>query len=168
MDSGIISGLVGGAISVVLMTYLTARLREQTADGTLRWGWGLLLLGFLCAAIACLGIGAFFYDDDVWTDGGEFRAVVGLIIGFGLCTIYCLVEYFTTHGEYDDKGIEFHTYWTGTKKEKWQDLESAKFAALMSWYVLSFRSGKIIRLATLLSGHHGVIKRLNKMGFEVD
>jgi len=167
MDSSIISGLIGGVISAIFVAYMTARLRKQATDGTLRWGWGLALLGFLSAVVACVGVGAFFFDDDVWTDDGEFWAVIGIIVMFGFFAIYCLIEYFNTHGEYDDKGIEFHTSWTGTKKEKWQDLESTNFSILMSWYVLSFRSGKVIRLPTLLSGHHGVIGQLNAMGFEV-
>jgi predicted CDP-diglyceride synthetase/phosphatidate cytidylyltransferase len=38
----------------------------------------------------------------------------------------------------------------------------------MSWYILEFRSGNIIRLSTMLSGHGGVIERLDQMGFKLD
>ena len=124
------------------------------------------MLGLSCLAIVGFAIGAFFYDNDVWTDRREFFAFIALIVGFGLGAVYCLVEYFSVHGEYDDQGIEFHTPWTGTKK--WRDLQSAKFNASMSWYVLKFRSGVTIRLSNMLSGHGGVIQRIGRLGFDVE
>lgn len=168
MDSSIVSGLIGGAVSVALITYLSTKLRDQPSNGILRWGWGLFLLGSCCLVFVGLAVGAFFYDNDVWTDRGEFIAVIGIIIGFGFGAICCFAEYFLVHGKYDDQGIEFHTPWTGTKVEKWKDLQSVTFSSQMSWYVLKFRSGKIIRVPTLLSGHGGVIDRLEQMGFELE
>ena len=168
MDSSIISGLIGGLITVVLVTYVSARLRSHPTDGSLRWGWGLVLLGLSCLAIVGFAIGAFFYDNDLRTYWGELFAVIALVVGFGFGAVYCLVEYFSVHGEYDDQGIEFHTPWTGTKNEKRRDLQSVEFNASMSWYVLEFRSGATIRLSNMLSGHGGVIQRVGRLGFDVE
>lgn len=168
MDSSIVSGLIGGAISVAIVTYLSAKLRDQASDGSLRWGWGLFLLGLLCLVIVVFAVSAFFHDSDVWTDRGEFFAVIGLIVGFGFGAILCFADYFIVRGSYDDQGIEFRTPWTGTKVERWKDLESVRFSAQMGWYVLKFRSGKVIRLSTLLSGHGGVIEKLDQMGFDLE
>lgn len=164
MDSSIISGLIGGAISVVLVGYLSTRVRNTLADGMLRYGWGIFLLGCVCLALVGFAIGAFFYDNDVWTDRGEFLAVIGLIIGFGLGAIYSFGEYFLVRGNYDDQGIEFYTPWTGQKSEKWHNLRSVKFSGSMSWYVLRFKDGRTIRLSSLLSGHGGVLSKLEGMG----
>lgn len=166
MDSSIMSGLIGGVVSVALVTYLSYRLRAQPADGTLRWGWGLILLGSCCLAFVGLAVSAFFYDDNLQTDKGELLAAVGLIVGFGLGATYCFAEYFLVRGTYDDQGVEFYTPWTGSKVEKWQDLQAVKFNAQMSWYVLQFKSGKTIRLSTMLSGHGGVIEQLDQLGVE--
>jgi len=113
-------------------------------------------------------VSAFFYDNDVWTDRSEFVAVIGLIVGFGVGALLCFADYFVVRGTYDDQGIEFRTPWTGTKVERWSDLQSVKFSTQMSWYVLKFRSGKIIRLSTLLSGHGGVLKKLDQMEFDLE
>ena len=163
-----ISGLIGGIAAVVLLTYLSARLRSQPASGTLRWGWGLALLGSCCLAFLALPIGAIFYDNDVWTNSGAFLPVISLLVVFGFGAVGCFVEYFLVRGKYDDQGIEFHTPWTGTKIEKWRDLQTAEFSKRMSWYVLRFQSGSTIRLSNLLSGHVGVIERLHQMGFDLE
>lgn len=168
MDSSVISGLVGGAIAVALVTYLSARVRNARADGSLRYGWGVLLLGVACLAIVGVAIVAFFIDENVWTDRGEFIAVIGLIVGFGLGAVYSFGEYFFVRGNFDDEGIEFYSPWTGSKKEKWDDLRSAKFNGSLSWYVLRFRSGKTIRLSSLLSGHGGVLAKLQELGYQLD
>lgn len=168
MDSSIVSGLIGGLVSVAAVTYVSARLRNQPADGSLRWGWGLVLLGLCCLALVGIAVGALFHDDDVWTDKGELAAVIGLIVGFGFGAVYCLVEYFFVRGEYTEQRIEFHTPWTGTKTEEWRDLRSVHFSAQMSWYVLTFRSGKTIRLSSMLSGHGGAIERARQLGFELE
>ena len=80
MDSSIISGLIGGAISVALVTYLSSRIRTASADGQLRYGWGLALLGWCCMAIVAFAGWAFFHDQNVWEDKGEFVAFIGLFL----------------------------------------------------------------------------------------
>ena len=54
---------------------------------------------------------------------------------------------------FDEEGIAFSTPWTGVKRERWEDLESAELNDWCSWYTLKFKSGKTIRLSRYLSGH---------------
>jgi len=165
MGSGIVSGLIGGVISAALVAYFGARLRAAPTDGTLRYGWGMALLGLCCLAFAALAFGAFFYDNDVWTDRSEFFSVLALIIGLGAAAAYVFAEYFLVRGRCDDQRIEFHTPWTGRKAEVWSNLMSAEFDSRMSWYVLRFRSGSTIRISRLLSGHGAVLRKLEEMGY---
>ena len=166
MDSSIISGLIGGAVAVALTTYLSSRIRNAPADGQLKYGWAVALLGWSCMAIVAFAGWAIFYDQSVWEDKGELVAVIGLFLGFGLGAIYSFGEYFKVRGTYDDEEIDFYTPWTGRKVEKWDDLKSAKFSSPMSWYVLTFQSGNKIRISSLLGGNGGVLSKLNELGYE--
>jgi hypothetical protein len=70
-------------------------------------------------------------------------------------------------GQFDSCIITFYSPWTGIKEERWENLVSANFNALMYWFVLEFESGKKVRVTPLLNGH-GELKRLLKdKGFEV-
>ena len=164
MSSSIISGLIGGLASVVICSYISAKVRGSAGQGTLRWGAWLVVLAFCCLAFVALAFSALFVDADVWEDRGELVAVIGLIVGFGFGAGYCFAEYFLTRGSYDDKGIDFYTPWTGRKTERWSDLGSVELNAQMSWYVLTFRSGNKIRISTMLGGYGGVLAVLEDKG----
>lgn len=168
MDSGIISGAVGGAISVVLVTYVSARVRNRTTDGTLRYGWWLTLFGWIFVSGAAIGVWALLFDDVIHENALAMILIIGMIIGFCVPATYAFGEYFLVHGKCDDQGIEFYTPWTGRKVEKWHDLETATFNPKLSSYVLTFRSGGTIRLSNMLSGHGVVVDKLKEMGHALD
>lgn len=165
MSTSVISGLIGGLASVLICSYISAKVRGSAEQGTLRWGAWLVVLAFCCLAFAALAFSALFVDANVWEDGGELFAVIGLIVGFGSGAGYCFAEYFLTRGVFDDKKIDFYTPWTGRKTERWSDLCGAELNAQMSWYVLTFRSGNKIRISSLLGGHGGVLSLLEDRGF---
>ncbi len=167
MDSSIISGLIGGAVSVALCAYLSAKARSAPNDGRLKYGSWLVALGWCCLAWVGLAVWALFNDLDVWEKESELIAVIGLFIGFGLGAIYCFVEYFKTRGTYDDEGIDFYTPWTGRKVEKWCDLHSVEYKARWYGYVLRFKGGNTIRISSLLGGHGGVLSLLDEMGYDL-
>lgn len=91
---------------------------------------------------------------------GQLLARLFLLLGFGLAAIYCFGEAAFVKGSYNDEEIEFFTPWTGLKKETWNNLESIEFNSWVSWYTLSFRSGKRIRLSRYLSGHLSLLDLL--------
>jgi hypothetical protein len=164
MDSSVLSGLIGGLASIAICSYISAKVRGSAQQGTLRWGAWLVVLGFCCLAFVALAFSALFVDANVWEDGGELFAVIGLIVGFGFGAGYCFAEYFLTRGIYDDKGIDFYTPWTGRKTELWSALCGVELNDQMSWYVLTFRSGNKIRISTMLSGHGGMLAVLEQKG----
>ena len=149
----IISGLIGGLIAVLLTGFIASRVGKGGEPGKLRYGafmWGLavacLLLAFLPIAMTLVG-----HDKDFW-------AKVGLFVGFGAGSVYCFAEAAVVRGSFDDEGIAFKTPWTGAKSEKWRDLTSLEFVASCSWYTLTFRSGKKIRLSQYLRGHASAVE----------
>ena len=165
MDSSLISGLLGGLISVVLCTYISKNVRNSGVEGELQFGTFVVVLAWFCFAFVCLAVWAFFYDNDAWERPSELVAIIGLFIGFGIASIYCFGEYFKVRGSYDDNGIDFYTPWTGRKVELWQNIESIKLNSQANWYVLKFKSGNKIRLSNLLSGHGEVLDLLESKGF---
>jgi len=165
MDASVISGLIGGIIALIFVSLISSKVRNSSNGNQLKYGWGFLVLGWSCIAFVALAIYLLFYDLNVWEDRGELYSVIGLFIGFGAGAIYTFGEY-KVWGSYDDDGIVLYTPWTGRKEEKWCDLDSVKYNSNASWYVLKFKSGRIIRLSSLLGGHGGVLDILYRKGYE--
>ncbi|KKO43801.1 putative membrane protein [Rheinheimera pacifica] len=166
MESWISSGLIGGLVAVVIGVIFTNAARGKATNGELKHGLLILILALACLAFSLFAVWAFFYDEDVHEKTSEFVAVLGLFFGFGIAAIACFAEYFKVKGRFDSRGIEFHTPWTGTKKENWDDLVSAKFNASMYWYTLKFKSGKKVRLSSYLHGHGEVLAILKERGYD--
>ena len=166
MDSSVISGLIGGVVTVILCTYISKNVTRSKVQGELRFGIFLIVLALCCFAFVVLTTWAFFNDNDAWEKPSEMASIIGLFVGFGLASLYCFSEYFRVKGKFDGVGIDFYTPWTGRKIEVWNDLQSIKLNSQMGWYVLSFKSGKKIRLSKLLSGHGGVLELLQSKGYE--
>ena len=147
--SGIIGGLVGGVIAAGLTAWIASRVGKGGRPGQLRYGafmWGLAVVSLVFAllpVVVSLHRG----------DSSEFWAKTVLFVGFGVGAIYCFGEVAFVKGEFDEEGIVFHTPWTGTKRERWEDLVSAEPNAWLSWYTLTFASGRKVRLSTFLTGH---------------
>jgi xanthine/uracil permease len=154
--SPIISGLIGGLISVLLTVYIAKRVGKAGKSGELRFGgfmWGLavacLVLAFLPVAVTLAG------------NEREFWAKLALFVGFAFGAAYCFGEAAFVRGSFNDESIEFHTPWTGIKRENWRDLVSVDFVASCSWYTLTFASGKKIRLSQYLQGHMSAVDMAN-------
>ena len=152
----IISGLIGGLISVLLTVYIAKRVGKGGKPGELRFGafmWGLAVA---CLVFAFLPVAATLAGNDK-----EFWAKLALFAGFGFGSAYCFGEAAFVRGLFNDDGIEFHTPWTGTKRENWSDLTSVEFVASCSWYKLTFASGKKVRLSQYLQGHLSAVEMAN-------
>ena len=141
---------------------------ESSQQGQkLSYNWLILLIGSGCLLFVGLTIYALFFDKDVWCKTSELVAVLSLLIGFGLGAIYSFAEYFFTKGHFNKTGITFSTPWSGSKKEQWSNLVSAYYSDSMSWFVLKFQSGKVIRISSYMKGFRGIVTILRKYGFEM-
>src|SRR5690606_16137656 len=154
--SAVISGLVGGAIAVVLTTYVARRVGRRAAPGQLRFGMFMWVLGVGCVAMSLLPIAMTLLgnDKDLW-------AKIVLFFGFGVGAIYCFGEAAFVKGSFDEEGISFSTPWTGAKRERWCDLESVELNDWAGWYTLAFKSGSKIRLSRYLSGHLSALEMVD-------
>ncbi len=159
MDS-ILSGIIGGIIGVILCTFISSKVRNRSKDGALKFGIFVMGLGWVCL-FATLGL---LYVTIFIDHGEQYIPLTCLITGFGLGAIYTLGEAFIVNGKFDKKGIKYHTPWTGTKNEKWDDLVNIKFNSTANWYTLAFQSGAKVRLSTLLGGHNLVLKHVKSLG----
>jgi len=146
--SAIISGLIGGAIAMAITAFVANRVGKSGAHGQLRFGPFLWVLGACCLAFALLPAAAMVVDYH-----RQFWPKLALIIGFGGGGAYCLVEAAFVRGSFDAEGIQFSSPWTGMKREAWKDLESLELNEWCSWYTLTFKSGRRIRLSKFLTGH---------------
>ncbi len=134
--------------------------------GTLKFGILPMLISFVCilassffAYILITGLGI--------DDQGEVIAVGLMLLFFGFFSIYTTTEIIRVKGEYDSEIIFFHTPWTGSKKEKWGDLIEVYPNNKCSWYKLTFESGAVIRLSTMIGGHDEVLSFLRRRGWRI-
>jgi Co/Zn/Cd efflux system component len=167
LDSGITSGLIGGLVAAIISTLIIKSAQRKITHGELKHGVFILVLAMVCMTISLFAAWSFVYDDDVHEKAGELVAVIGLFSGFSVFSFVFFAEYFKARGRFNDNGIEFQTPWTGTKKENWDDLVSAKFNPSMHWYTLQFESGNKVRLSSCLLGHGEVLALLHSRGFDL-
>jgi len=167
MDSGVIGGIVGGVASLIIGTIITKSSGKKSDNGELKFGLWIFVLGLACLSFVLFSLYFLLFGDLSTEDNTGVCAAVGLILGFGLGAIYSFGEGFKVRGNFNNESIEFHTPWTGSKSEKWSDLESVKFNSQANWYVLKFNSGVKIRLSALLSGHGLVLEHIKTLGIKV-
>jgi hypothetical protein len=167
VDSSIISGLIGGLVAVIIGTIVTKAARRKNTNGELKHGLLIFILALSCLAFSIFAAWMFVYDEDVHEQTSEFVSVLLLFFGFGIAAIACFAEYFKVSGTFDSDSISFYTPWTGSKKESWDDLVTAKFNGSMYWYTLEFKSGKKVRLSAYLLGHGEVLDIVKERGFEL-
>jgi len=160
----IITGTIGGLVGAAILSYVSNKVSHRSHQGQLKFGiiasatfWGCFAFAAVCSYVL------------LFTDFKEqdLLPLLGLVSGFGIGAVYMFGEAFKVHGSFDDEGIEFSTPWTGVKSELWKDLDSVKLNAAANWYTLVFKSGKKIRLSTLLNGHGDVLERVRTLGHDI-
>jgi len=163
MDINLIPGIIGGITALMVIGYVSLKIRNKPSHGQLKFGLLVLSTGWACFALVVFATYGFFFDESVQNDPVQLYANIGIFFGFLIGMIYSFGEYYGVHGSYDKEGIVFNTPWTGRKEEKWKEIISIKFNSQANWYVLKFKSGKKIRLSNLLYGTHEVLYLLKKM-----
>lgn len=162
MDSGIVTGIFGGVVSIVICSYVSTKVARKSKNGQLDFGYFMAGAFWCTLAIACFcTYSLFFTDIDKERD---LYPLIGLIVAFGASSVFLFGEAFKVNGRYDDESIVLYTPWTGLKDEKWEDLREAKFNSNFGWYTLKFESGAKIRLSMLLNGHRLVVDKVKELG----
>jgi len=135
--------------------------------GTLKFG---IIPIFISLTLVCLTLFlVYIYGIDY--SGGDLQqdiTIIVLAIFFGICSIYTVAEIIKVKGEFDNEVIFYYTPWTGSKKEKWDDLIEVFPNSSCSWYKLTFKSGAIIRLSTMIGGHDDVLFFLRELGWRIE
>lgn len=157
-------GLIAGAVTVFVITYFTKKATFAAKEGELKFGMFMKVLGLACLLFSVVPFVVLLTGNYQINKPGETTALIGLSIGFGIGALYTLVEGFFVKGSYDHESINFSTPWTGKKSEKWDDLQTVKFNGWCYWYVLKFKSGKIVRLSSYLGGHGYLLAFLHERG----
>lgn len=152
--SSIISGIIGGIVATLTTTVIARNVGKAAAPGQLKYATFMWCLAIACVVFALLPVASTY----VAGHNKEFWAKLFLFLGFGFAAVYCFGEAAWVQGSFDHVGIRFTTPWTGLKQEQWKDLVSIDFSGSASWYVLTFKSGKKIRLSTYLSGHQAALE----------
>ena len=159
----LITGLLGAFVAYVLVRILSRRIREGTGDGRLGYSSVVLALGWLLIIFASILTTSMFMGPSATPEVS--RSVVAAVLG--AAGIALLFQGVLTRGWYDGSGIRFSTPFGGKVDELWRDLRKVSYNRHCGWYVLSFRSGKKIRLSKLLCGYGGVLERLQLLGHHV-
>ena len=167
MDTSISSGLIGGISALFICLIAGTLAKKKRTNGELKQSLLIFFLAQASLLFVLFAVWAFFYDEGVQTDATEIFSVVALFVGFGVGAIYFFGEYYRVKGKFDNDQITYHTPWTGTKVELWQDLTSAKFNKWMYWYSLTFKSGKKIRISYYMLGHNEVVELLKQRNIEI-
>ncbi|NHZ94991.1 hypothetical protein [Massilia sp. CCM 8734] len=156
------AGLFGAFAAWFAVRWIGARLRTGAGDGSLVFAPFLERLGILqLLGVAVLAWVAFSREHD------NYPALIALALALAIGGVYCLCEGIMTRGKVDDSGIVFITPWGGRRNEAWRDLRSVRYRSYCAMYVLTFRSGSVIRLSVLLSGHGAVLQQVRERGYRV-
>ena len=156
------AGLFGAFAAWFAVRWIGARLRIGAGDGSLVFAPFLERLGIL----QLLGVGVLAWVA-LSREHDNYPALIALAVVLAIGGVYCLCEGIMTRGKVDDTGIIFITPWGGRRDEAWRDLRSVHYRSYCGMYVLKFRSGKVIRVSVLLSGHGAVLQHLRVRGHRV-
>ena len=159
-------GIITGIVTVSVITYFTRKSLYAAQEGELKFGLFMKGLGLACLLFSVGPFIVLVTESYQVQKPGETTALIGLTIGFGIAAIYTLAEAFLVKGSYNETSIQFSTPWTGSKSEKWDDLESVDFNGWCYWYVLKFKSGKVVRLSSYLGGHGFLLGFLQDRGYD--
>ena len=157
------TGLCGAFFAYVLVRVLRKRISVGANDGSLSYSSLVLALGWLLIIFATILASSMFMGPSATPD--VLRSVLMSVLGLG--GIVLLGQGVLTRGWFDGSGIRFKTAFGGKVDELWRDLRSVRYNRHCAWYVLTFKSGKTIRLSLLLAGHGGVLQRLRSLGHHV-
>jgi len=157
------TGIFGALTAYILVRVLRNRIRIGANDGSLGYSSLVLALGWLLIICAGLVAKSMYMGPTPAPDVPRGALMVVL----GLAGLFLLCQGVLTRGWIDASGIRFKSAFGGKVDELWRDLASVRYNRHCAWYVLTFKSGKTIRLSMLLCGYGGVLHLLRARGHNV-
>ncbi len=157
------TGLFGALIAYFVVRIMSRRIREGARDGSLVYSSAVLALGWLAIIFCTILLTSMFMGPSAEPD--TLRAVLAAV--FGVIGILLLFQGVLSKGWYDSSGIRYTSPLGGKVDELWRDVRSVSDNRHAGWYVLTFKSGKTIRLSKLMCGYGGVLEHLRALGHHV-
>jgi len=157
------TGIFGAVAAYLLVRGLKKRISAGAGDGSLGYASIVLAAGWLLVIFAAILGNSMFMGPSATPDLPR-SVLMGVLGAAGVAVLFQGV---LTRGWYDASGIRYKSAFGGKVDELWRDLRTVHYNKPCGWYVLTFRSGKKIRLSLLMNGHGGVLQRLRSLGHHV-
>jgi hypothetical protein len=149
--SSIPSGIIGGIVAAVLLSWLASRAvrTARVSDGryVVEYGRAVKIAGWLG-----LALGAFiaYAASQVSSDQRVTAACVGGALFVGCVGLF--LEFHFVRIEFDDQFIYTFSPWRKRRIIPWSAISGYSYSAATHWHVLKTRGCGSIRLSELLSG----------------
>jgi hypothetical protein len=145
------SGVVGGVLATLLMTWLATRAvraaRLQGGRYVVEYRLPVRIVGWFCLA---LGIFIAHAASQTSADQRIIAACVGGVMSVACIAVF--VEFHFVHIEFDDQFIYTFSPWRKRRVIPWTAIVGHSYSAVNRWHILKSRGYGSIRLSELLSG----------------
>jgi len=156
-------GVIGGVITVFLMTALLQTVR-QTARSVgsrqiLEYGRPMRVLG---VAMLLLGLLLLYAASCA---SAEARAAAWTACSLGAASgLWVFLEFFFVRIEFDDESIYTTSPWRRKRRIPWSDIVTCRYSNVNRWHVIKTRTHGTLRVSTYLSGIGSFLEKLGDAG----
>ena len=160
----ILSGLLGGLITVALIAWIRQSKPPQVENGilVLRYPRALTVFGLVMAGV----FGAFAVRNAIYGSGVNSYVValtVPLVLAIG--GVYLATEAFFVRVIVSDTAVRMSSLWSA-REALWSDITSVSHGG--SEYVLHTRNAGRLKVSTMLVGSSAFLERLREHGHAED
>jgi hypothetical protein len=150
--SSIPSGVIGGIVAALLVSWLATRCAVSAARFTN--GRYVVEYGLRAKMVSwcCLAVGSFIAYGASHPSANQHVLAACLAAGLFLVSLYIFLENQFVRIEFDDNFIYTFSPWRKRRVVPWSAVVGYSYSALNRWHILKTYSYGSIRLSELLSG----------------